>query len=274
MNKRLTSEIIKIICIQAAVIIVTVSVIGASVMVHGEYRKALALSQQTGTDTHTAGEKTNEKEEKKPEKAESPYEDAGISPFKVDTELPPEKMLLNTENSLPADYNPLLSEAVEGSGVMLDSRVTPYYRAMYDAAKESGILLTPLSGYRSYNYQKQIFDSKVETIMQTEKTDRKSAVKKAVRYVMPPGSGEHNAGISVDICSASYAFEYTEPFKWLSKHAAEYGFILRYPKGEEKEKITGMEYQPWHYRFVGCEAAREIVKTDITFEEYLEQNKN
>lgn len=273
MNKRLSTEIIKIICIQAAVLIIAISTVGAAVIVHGEYKKALAASEQTVGTVNVPEKKQKEEKEKKDEKVSSPYEFAGLSPYLVDITLPPEKLLLDAEHSLPENYSPVLSEAVPGSGVMLDSRVVPYYRAMYDAAKESGITLTPISGYRSYDSQKKSFDSKTDEIVISEEIEREEAVAEALKYISAPGCSEHNAGLSVDICSASFAFEYTDAFGWLSKHAQEYGFILRYPKGEDKEKITKMQYQPWHYRFVGCTAAGEITGKDITFEEYVENVK-
>jgi D-alanyl-D-alanine carboxypeptidase len=86
---------------------------------------------------------------------------------------------------------------------------------------------------------------------------------------MVPGSSEHNAGLAMDICSLAQSFENYDEFKWLDEHAAEYGFILRYPKDEESKAITGVIYEPWHYRFVGVETAKEIKARGITLEEYL-----
>jgi LAS superfamily LD-carboxypeptidase LdcB len=92
--------------------------------------------------------------------------------------------------------------------------------------------------------------------------------------VARPGTSEHHVGLAVDILGSGYysleqSFENTAAFKWLKAHCAEYGFILRYPK--EKEHITGVIYEPWHYRYVGVDVAKEIMSRNITLEEYLEE---
>ena len=88
----------------------------------------------------------------------------------------------------------------------------------------------------------------------------------ADNYSARAGHSEHQTGLAIDIGSTKTSFEYTNEFKWLQEHAHEYGFIMRYPKG--KTWITGYEYEPWHYRFVGVDAATKIFEEGITFEEY------
>ena len=88
----------------------------------------------------------------------------------------------------------------------------------------------------------------------------------ADRYSARPGYSEHQTGLAVDINTTSTSFEHSRQFKWLQKHAHEYGFILRYPKG--KEWITGYAYEPWHYRYVGEDVAKIIYKEGITYEQY------
>ena len=100
------------------------------------------------------------------------------------------------------------------------------------------------------------------------------AYKKASAGVAIPGQSEHNAGICADILdkdnfSLTEGFEDTKEFKWLSENAQNYGFILRYPKN--KESITGIEYEPWHYRFVGLYHAKKIKESGLSLEEYFKQ---
>lgn len=130
------------------------------------------------------------------------------------------------------------------------------YVKMYDAAKKDGLSMKVISAYRTENYQRNLYNNKVAT---TGKTN-------ADNYSARPGSSEHQTGLAVDISSTKGTFENTPEFRWLKKHAHEYGFILRYPKG--KEWITGYSYEPWHYRYVGSDVATKIYEEGITYEEY------
>ena len=105
---------------------------------------------------------------------------------------------------------------------------------------------------------------------------REKAKELAAQYVAPPGTSEHLTGLAVDLISPDWYnthssltsdFENTKQFAWLYAHCAEYGFILRYPK--DKVAITGYSYEPWHYRYVGVEAAKEIMSKKICLEEYV-----
>lgn len=134
---------------------------------------------------------------------------------------------------------------------------------MFNAAKEAGINLIAISGYRSYDYQREVYDKSVVTEGQ-EYTDN---------YVAIPGTSEHQTGLVMDLLSEEYlgldeGFENTKAFKWIMENMTNYGFILRYPKG--KEDITGYDYEPWHLRYVGVDVAREVMDNGLTLEEYLE----
>ncbi|MGN1416180.1 MAG: M15 family metallopeptidase, partial [Oscillospiraceae bacterium] len=165
--------------------------------------------------------------------------------------------LINEQNPLPRRYDDVIeTELVDETyrEYFLDSRAAEYYKNMLEAAADDGIDLITVSAYRSYDYQKNNFDSNVEDRM-AEGMSYAEAYKDSLASVQLPGQSEHNAGLAVDILSNEYnsmdddGFENTEAFKWLDEHAAEYGFILRYPKG--KTDITQIIYEPWHYRFVG-----------------------
>ncbi len=177
-----------------------------------------------------------------------------------------ELTLVNLQYRLPEDYKPTLKAAVEGSSVQLDERVAPFYAEMYAAAKADGCTLTPYSGYRTYARQQENFDRKVAYYV-SQGLGETEAIAKTQTRILPAGASEHNMGFSMDIVSASADFISTKEFSWLSAHAHEYGFILRYP--ENKTDITGVMYEPWHWRFVGKEAAAEMQKSGQCLEEYL-----
>lgn len=175
-------------------------------------------------------------------------------------------ILLNKNNILPDNYKIDLEE-IAGSKISLDADVASFYNKMYIEASREGIILTPFSGYRTISFQRKLFENKIEDIIQESGNEEKEAVLTAIKYVNIPASSEHNAGLSVDIISRDVSFAETEEYKWLYKNAHKYGFILRYPEG--KEKITGVEFKPYHWRFVGINAATEIKKNGQCLEEYL-----
>ena len=177
-----------------------------------------------------------------------------------------ELTLVNLQYRLPEDYKPTLQAAVEGSSVQLDARVAPFYAEMYAAAKADGCTLTPYSGYRTFARQQENFDRKVAYYVSQGLSEAEATAQTQTR-ILPAGASEHNMGFAMDIVSASADFISTKEFSWLSAHAHEYGFILRYP--ENKTEITGVMYEPWHWRFVGKEAAAEMQKSGQCLEEYL-----
>lgn len=138
---------------------------------------------------------------------------------------------------------------------------------MFSEAKNSRIELVAVSGYRSYRRQKSLFNAEVNHVGE----------EKAVQAVALPGTSEHQTGLAMDIGSKSTDFHLTEGFattkegKWLEKNAHRFGFILRYPKG--KEGLTHYEYEPWHFRYVGIEAATTIYNHKWTLEEYFDEVK-
>lgn len=174
-------------------------------------------------------------------------------------------IIVNTEREIPEGYVPELSEILS-TGKTLDSRVTPYYEAMYNAAKEDGIILTPYSAYRSYERQKTNYENLTDTYMTRYGISREEAAKKAATVILPPGTSEHNLGLAVDICNTLDSFASSAEYKWLTEHAHEYGFILRYTA--EKQDITNIVPEPWHWRFVGVEYAKEIKDSGLCFEEW------
>lgn len=187
----------------------------------------------------------------------------------VTIQIDPDKWyltLVSIKYRLPDDYNPEISYPVKGIDRPLDARVTPHYVKMYNAAKADGCTLTPYSGWRSISRQKSNYENKVSSYMK-EGNSRSKAEQLAAEWILPPGASEHNMGLAMDIVNTKESFENTKEFKWLQAHAAEYGFILRYPK--DKVSITKVAYEPWHWRYVGVEDAKKIKASGKCLEEYL-----
>ncbi|MBR0541985.1 MAG: M15 family metallopeptidase [Clostridia bacterium] len=174
--------------------------------------------------------------------------------------------IIGVNYPLPDKYSPNLSEAVDGSSVKLDSRVATHYREMYNAAKQAGCILTPYSGYHTYSLQESTYTRKLNYYISQGYSEEQAAAE-TQKKTLPAGCSEHNAGLCMDIVSASSDFVNTKEFQWLCDNAMNYGFVLRYP--ENKQEITGVNYQPWHWRFVGVEAAKEMAQNNQCLEEYL-----
>lgn len=179
-------------------------------------------------------------------------------------------ILVNWENPLPEGFAvPELTELRNGHAV--DSRAYPDLQRMMDACRAEGLEPVICSSYRSWEKQAELFENKVRSCLDRAGS-RREAEALAAQWVSRPGTGEHQAGLALDIVDKSYQLldegqEDTAVQKWLMAHCAEYGFILRYPAG--KSALTGVGHEPWHYRYVGAEAAREIVRRGICLEEYL-----
>ena len=160
-----------------------------------------------------------------------------------------------------------------GDGQQMDSRVAPTLLRLIEDAKAAGNSVWVCSGYRDYATQYIIyFDNHVNVYMAQGMTEEEANAKArlAVNY---PGTSEHQYGLSVDLLE--YNGQSMEPYictedlmVWLDEHCAEYGFVIRYPDG--KTDITGVEYEPWHLRYVGPEAAAYMMEHDLCLEEFLE----
>lgn len=179
-------------------------------------------------------------------------------------------VLVNKQHPVPEDYTFTLG-TITGS-MKCDVRIIDELMAMLEAAKADGINLMICSPYRDYNRQTVLFNRKIDYYM-NKGYSYMEAYKIASITVTVPGASEHQIGLALDIVSNTYTsldtgFGETDAGIWLREHGYEYGFILRYPLG--KEYITGIQYEPWHYRYVGKEAATAIMKQGITLEEFLE----
>lgn len=161
------------------------------------------------------------------------------------------------EDYVPDDLVSLSGDYNKGTNNKLRSEAALAFMEMCDAAKLDNIIIYNLSAYRSYDYQVNLYNKYVER--DGDEADIYSA---------RPGFSEHQTGLCLDLNLIDSSFEGTDEALWLQDNAYKYGFILRFPKG--KEDITGYKYEPWHYRYVGKEAAKIIYEDDITLEEYYE----
>lgn len=179
-------------------------------------------------------------------------------------------LLVNKQHTIPDDYEFTLG-TIKGS-MRCDERIIEPLTQMFAAAKEDGVNLVVCSPYRDMARQEYLFERKVKGFLKTGMSYM-DAYKTASITVTVPGASEHQVGLAVDIISDTYSsldegFADTPAGKWLAEHSWEYGFILRYPLG--KEEVTGIQYEPWHFRYVGVDAAKIITEDGITLEEFVE----
>jgi D-alanyl-D-alanine carboxypeptidase len=190
--------------------------------------------------------------------------------------------LVNNQNGLPEDYDSTLEDEIGLTLVFsdyrdyyFDSRAAPYLIKMLEDSAEDGVNLYIVSTYRTQEYQQNNLDSSVADRMNGG-MDYDTAYADALESVALPGHSEHNAGLAADIMTPTYTsmdddgFKDTDEYEWLIKNAHKYGFILRYPEG--KKDVTGIIYEPWHYRFVGVYHATKIAESGLALEEYYAEN--
>ncbi len=179
-------------------------------------------------------------------------------------------VLVNKQYSLPEDYVPSDLVTVEVPTVLPNPEIKQMrieaadaLKDMFEAAEESGIILHARSGYGSYQTQVQLFQNYTES----------HGEEAANKYSARAGESEHQTGLVMDVTSESVnlqistEFGETEEGQWVSEHAHDYGFIIRYPEG--KTDVTGYIYEPWHIRYLGVDLATEVHESGLTYEEYL-----
>lgn len=197
--------------------------------------------------------------ESKPEpQPPGPYDEEGIPP------------LYNATHSIPEEATAaLLAEGgmIAVGGERMEARAGQAFLDMRAAAAADGIDLAPVSGYRSNQRQTTNFNNAIDRNM-GKGMSREEAEIETRRYYAVPGTSEHEAGLAMDIGWIEESFEGSPAFGWLQQHCNEYGFIFRYRK--ETESITGIAYEPWHYRYVGANHAKAIEAAGVTLEEYVE----
>lgn len=174
-------------------------------------------------------------------------------------------ILVNQDYRVPRNYKVELTELSNGQSV--DSRIYPSLQQMFDDMRAQGVYPTVASGYRTSKKQQSLMDEKIESFV-AQGYSRSDAATEALKWVSAVGYSEHQTGLAVDINADGVNSTGKQVYDWLADNAWEYGFILRYP--EDKTEITHTSYEPWHYRYVGTEAAKVIFEQSICLEEYIE----
>ena len=183
-------------------------------------------------------------------------------------------ILANPDNALPEGFAPELKTVnLNGYNATMDARVIDAMTAMFNAAKAEGITLIPRSTYRGIKEQSGYFYARIQQY-QNQGMTYEQAWAKTATIIAVPGTSEHHTGLAADITTPSYnvldaGYANTAAAKWLKAHCHEFGFILRYPK--EKTEITKIIFEPWHFRYVGKEAAKIIMSEGICYEEFVER---
>lgn len=183
-------------------------------------------------------------------------------------------VLINKQHPVPENYAFTLGTIKTIKGEMqCDERIVEELLDMMQAARNEGVNLAICSPYRDLNRQKVLFNRKIKAYME-KGMSYMDAYSLSSQAVTVPGASEHQIGLAIDIVSDTYlsldeGFAETDAGKWLKEHCSEYGFILRYPKG--KEYITSIEFEPWHFRYVGGEAAKIIMEEEICLEEFWDK---
>ncbi|MDO4743078.1 MAG: M15 family metallopeptidase [bacterium] len=181
-------------------------------------------------------------------------------------------VLVNPKNELSDGYVPPLTNLKYASrnDAQFDSRAIAALNAMCKDAAKSGVNIYSISAYRSIATQTRLYNNEVAKQKGYGLSDEK-ARQVAATIVAYPGTSEHNLGLAVDFNSVEETFENTAQFRWLRKNAENYGFVMRYAK--EKQNITGIIYEPWHYRYVGIDHAKKMNELNMCLEEYIEYLK-
>ena len=185
----------------------------------------------------------------------------------------PRMILVSRAHKMPEDYPVETKECGSATAInkTLQTEAADAFLSMQAAAAKDGVDVRMQSGYRSVSYQKKLYDNKTQ-YYRNKGLSEAAAREKAAVIVNPPGCSEHNCGLAADLNSPEHTtldtgFADTAAFRWLCENAEQYGFILRYPKG--KQDVTGIIFEPWHFRYVGVEIATYIMENSLTLEEYL-----
>lgn len=256
-RRRRRRQRIRRLCLLAAVVLV---ILAAALLIWQPWGKDEPKEDPAGqTETpETPDPGTEEPEE--PEQPENPIDKTAWN-----------LLLVNPWNPLPENFTVELKDV--NASHQVDARCYDDLMEMLEAAQAQGLEPVICSSYRTQNTQQVLFDYAVDQFL-NQGLSQEEAEKAAARDTAVPGTSEHQVGLALDIVDVNYqmlddAQADTPTQQWLMANSWRYGFILRYAK--EKTDITGIMYEPWHYRYVGREAAKEIYESGVCLEEYLAQ---
>lgn len=183
----------------------------------------------------------------------------------------PRMILVSRTHPITEDYPVETKECGSATAInkTLQTEAADAFLSMQAAAAKDGVDVRMQSGYRSVSYQKKLYDNKTQ-YYRDKGLSEAAAREKAAVIVNPPGCSEHNCGLAADLNSPEHTtldtgFADTAAFRWLCENAEQYGFILRYPK--EAESVTGITYEPWHWRYVGAENAALLNQSGLCLED-------
>ena len=295
-KKRIKAFAMLAVCIAVVVLAVVFAVKGITYLL-GRGESSMADSGISGGEVLNSGEEISSDGENSTAESESSTENtasdsesssADVSSGSESTTTPagekPQQtwstMLVNIWTPMPEGYVPEVRRVYNcgaDTGKDFDVRAADALEQMLTDARAAGYNMYLVSAYRTYDYQVGLYSRKVNEYLNLG-YDQQAAETEAAKWVAVPGTSEHCIGLAADIVSSTwyndnddltYDFENTEHFDWLYEHCADYGFILRFPKN--REATTGITYEPWHYRYVGVEAAKYIMANNITLEEFHAQ---
>lgn len=253
-NKKLKS-IVFIIVIALIIITFFVIINNQKENLTNNYRNSITEEKQDNNSTVEVFSNLNEKE--KSNEKEQENQNKKIDDWRL--------TLVNYENKLPQDYKIELSNIDQIR--KFDKRAIGELNNMIDDMREEGITnIWVQSAYRSIEYQQELYDNSINKYI-NQGYSEDDAKKLTEKLLAEPGKSEHNLGLAVDFNYVDETFENSKAYEWLLKNAENYGFILRYPK--EKEEITKISYEPWHWRYVGQEHAKKMNELKMCLEEYL-----
>lgn len=231
-------------------------------------------SSPSGVQEGSGEDQPDQKDEDQPDSGYPPEDTRDREPALQEAAEKGLLILVNKQHPIDQAYKP--DDLTKIKYFVSDrSETTRYMRAeaaeafhlLVEKAAEEGLELRMTTAYRSYDFQKILFDNYVE----------REGEAAANTYSARPGQSEHQTGLSTDVSSPSVDYQLsndygrTEEGKWLAANAHRFGFIIRFPQG--KEEITGYQYEPWHIRYVGLFAAKEIYERNLTLEEFLQENE-
>lgn len=173
-------------------------------------------------------------------------------------------ILVNKDNPLSKSHKIKTLELSNGEKV--DERIYPALQKMFDDMRSVGIYPVVTSGYRTYEMQEKILNDKIKEFIQNGYSNDK-AKEMALKWVATPGTSEHELGLALDINSDGINSSVSDVYNWLLNNSYKYGFVKRYPN--DKVDITGINNEPWHYRYVGVYEAKEMYDNNLCLEEYL-----
>jgi len=252
-----------------------------------EHDVVLTPNYNEGESDYEYGESEKSSESSVPEQSESSSSESSSSGLSMPSSTSSstenenehggydELILVNPTHYIPDDYEVNLV-TVQGK-YKLDEKAAEHAIDLLAAAKEAGYDMQLCSAYRTVEKSAELYQKQIKKFLNAGYSQA-DAEKEAAKWVAPPGTSEHHTGLAMDLVSSDYWGQYSDlehdydkfdSFKWMYAHCAEYGFVLRYPEG--KEDITGITYEPWHYRYVGVDAAKYIMENGLCLEEYLEE---